>query len=151
MDHLANIFFTQLLNELFQMADQGFEDQRLPVHVTLILEDFASVCRINEFPRLISSMRSRNISSILTLQSEAQLYRLYGEDAETIKACCDTYIFMGTNDLVTAEDIAKRTGKHVSEILSMPPGNCWIFRRGDLPVYTKTLDIDTFLKRKKDT
>ena len=149
MDQLANIFFMQLLNELFQMADKGFEDQKLPIPVTLILDDFASACRIDEFPRLISSMRSRNISSIITLQSEAQLNKLYCEDAKTIKACCDTYVFMGTNDLATAEDIAKRTDKHVSDILSMPPGYCWIFRRGDPPVYTKTMDIDTYLKKKK--
>lgn len=141
MDTLVNIFFSQAMNELCQFADNECKNGRLPVPVRFILDDFATNCRIEEFPRMISSIRSRGISVILMIQSEAQLWQGYDQDALTIISNCDTYIYLGGNDLKTAKSICERCDKPLSEILYMPVGYCWVFRRGSQPVYAKLTNI----------
>ena len=135
MDTLVNIFFTQAMNELCSYADKQCLNGRLPIPVRFILDDFATNCRIAEFPRMISSIRSRAISVMLMIQSEAQLVQGYDYDAQTIISNCDTYIYLGGNDVQTAQAVADRCDKPMNEILNMPIGSCWVFRRGDKPRY----------------
>lgn len=146
MDSLANIFFTQALQTLCDFADNECADNRLPVPVRLILDDFATNCRIEEFPRMISSMRSRGISVMLLIQSESQLTRSYGEDSSTIISNCDTYVYLGGNDPKTAEAISTRCDKPLGQILYMPVGSCWVFRRGSQPVFTALLDPKPYIR-----
>lgn len=141
MDNLVNIFFTQAMQQLCEYADTECGDYRLPVPVRFILDDFATNCKIEEFPRMISSIRSRQISVMLMIQAESQLKQGYGEDAKTIISNCDTYMYLGGNDLETAETVSQRCNKPLSQILYMPVGNCWIFRRGSQPVYSKMLEL----------
>ena len=141
MDSLANIFFTQAMNALCGYADNECRDSRLPIPVRFILDDFATNCRIEEFPRMISSIRSRGISVMLMVQSEAQLTQGYAEDAVTIISNCDTYVYLGGNDITTAEAISKRCNKPLNQVLNMPIGSCWVFRRGSQPVYTTLSDV----------
>lgn len=141
MDSLANIFFTQAMQQLCSFADEQ-PDSRLPVPVRFFLDDFATNCRIEEFPRMISSIRSRGISVMLLIQAEAQLVQGYDADSETIIANCDTYAYLGGNDYRTAESVSKRCNKPVSQVLYMPVGSCWVFRRGSQPVYSHTLSPD---------
>lgn len=138
MDCLANIFFTQAMQQLCRAADE-IKSGRLHVPVRFILDDFATNCRIEEFPRMISSIRSRGISVMLLIQSEAQLYQSYEADRMTIIANCDTYVYLGGNDYNTAEAVAMRCNKPVNQVLYMPVGSCWVFRRGSQPVFTETL------------
>lgn len=141
MDCLANIFFTQAMQQLCRSADK-LRSGRLPVPVRFILDDFATNCRIEEFPRMISSIRSRGISVMLLIQSEAQLSQSYDDDRMTIIANCDTYVYLGGNDYETAEAVAMRCNKPVGQVLYMPVGSCWVFRRGSQPVFTETLSPD---------
>ncbi len=134
MDTLVNLFFTQMMNELCNYADTRCPDQSLPVHVRFILDDFATNCRIEQFPRMISSIRSRNISTMLMIQAESQLEAGYQKDSRTIIANCDTYAYFGGNDIDTAEAVAKRSDQPFQDIINMPIGKCWIFRRGERPV-----------------
>lgn len=140
MDVLVNIFFTQAMQALCEFADNETEDGRLPIPVTFILDDFATICRIDEFPRIISTIRSRGISAMLLLQSEAQLEQSYGFDSKTVIANCDTYVYLGGNDVETANAVSKRCNKPMNQVLNMPVGSCWVFRRGEPPVFTKLLD-----------
>ncbi len=134
MDVFAEIFFTQAMQELCRLADKECENEALPVPVRFIMDDFATNCTINDFPRMISSIRSRNISVMLMLQAESQLEERYGRDAYTIISNCDTYIYMGGNDLETAKRIAERADVPFRKILYMPVGSNWIFRRGQAPI-----------------
>lgn len=140
MDTLANIFFSQAIHSLCEFADNKCKDNRLPIPVRFILDDFATNCKIDEFPRIISSIRSRAISVMLMVQSEAQLAQGYGDDASTIIANCDTYAYLGGSDLTTAANIGERTDTDIRDILSMPIGSCYVFRRGSKHVYTQLLD-----------
>lgn len=142
MDVLANIFFTQAMQMLCDYADNECRDNLLPIPIRFILDDFATNCRIDEFPRMISTIRSRGISAMLMVQSEAQLKQGYADDDKTIISNCDTYVYLGGNDIETAYRISLRCNKNLKQVLYMPVGNCWVFRRGAQPVYTTLLDMD---------
>lgn len=141
LDNLVNLFYTQAINELCRYAD-GCADGRLPVPVQFILDDFATNCKIDEFPRMIASIRSREISAMLMVQAESQLKQAYEEDGRTIVGNCDTYVYLGGNDLDTADSVAKRCNLPLQKILSMPVGGCWIFRRGQAPRQARNVDLD---------
>ncbi len=148
LDGLVNIFFTQAMNELCRYADRECEDSRLPVDVRFILDDFATNCKINDFPRMISSIRSRGISTMLMIQAESQLEKSYGADAKTIISNCDSYVYLGGNDVETAKVVAQRCDLPVKKILNMPIGTNWIFRRGQEPINSKNFDLDSYLAKK---
>lgn len=136
MDSLANLFFTQAIHVLCRTADEGY-DGSLPIHTRFIMDDFATNVKIGEFPRMISSFRSREISSMIIVQAESQLKSLYGYDAETIITNCDSYVYLGGSDVDTARNVATRCNKRLRQILYMPIGSVWVFRRGSKPVYTR--------------
>lgn len=144
LDGLVNMFFTQAMNELCRYADKECDNNELPVNVRFILDDFATNCKINEFPRMIASIRSRGISTMLMIQSESQLMQGYAEDGKTIIANCDTYVYMGGNDVSTAQAVAERMDVPVKKILNMPVGTHWIFRRGEEAKNGVNFDLKVF-------
>ena len=144
MDMLANLFFTQAMNELCLYADYKCENSRLPIPVRFILDDFATNVIIGDFPRIISSVRSRGISLMLCIQAEAQLEHAYGNDGRTIIGNCDNYVYMGGNDIETAYNVARRADVAEHRVLNMPVGVNWIFRRGEEPVMSRNFDIERF-------
>ena len=144
MDNLANLFFTQAMNELCRYADKECKDFKLPVPVRFILDDFATNCRIDEFPRMIASIRSRGISTMLMIQAESQLLDSYGADGRTIIGNCDTYVYMGGTDVETAKAVAERCDVPFKKILNMPVGTNIIFRRGEEPIWGKILDLKDY-------
>ena len=148
MDILANILLTQIMNELCLYADKKCDNNELPVPVRFILDDFATNCRIQEFPRMIASFRSRKISVMVMIQAESQLQALYEEDYRTIIGNCDTYMYLGSNDVNTAQQIAIRANLPVSKILNMELGKVWIFRRGQEPINAKKFDLESLLEEK---
>ena len=146
LDGLVNIFFTQAMNVLCNYADRECEDNQLPVPVRFIMDDFATNCAIVDFQRMIASIRSRGISVMLMIQAEAQLSAMYGHDAKTIIGNCDTYVYLGGNDVETAESIAKRCNVLPEKILYMPVGTNWIFRRGQRPINGKNFVLEDYEK-----
>lgn len=138
MDSLANLFFTQAMAELCRIADQK-EPYRLKVPVRFILDDFATNCRIGDFPRMISSIRSREISVMLMIQALSQLEASYGPEANTIVMNCDTCVYLGGADVQTATVIAERVNATPSHVLEMPQGRCYIMRRGEKARYCWSL------------
>ena len=148
LDGLVNIFFTQAMNELCRCADKECKNYMLPVPVRFIMDDFATNCKIDDFPRMIASIRSRGISTMLMIQAESQLSESYGEDGKTIIGNCDTYVYLGGNDVATAKAVAERCDMPVKKILNMPVETNWIFRRGQAPINGKNFDLEPFLQEK---
>ncbi len=119
IDNLVNLFYTQTLQVLTSEADK-LENGQLTVPCRIILDDFASGTRIPDFDKLISVVRSRDIWLTLCIQSLSQLESLYSKpQALTIINNCDHIIFLGTNDMDSAEFIGTRAGKAPETILSM--------------------------------
>lgn len=144
MDRLANVFFTQAMAELCKYADEKCPDQKLPVDVRFMLDDFATNVVISDFPRMIASIRSRGISTMLMIQAESQLQSYYGDDARTIIGNCDTYVYLGGNDVETAKRISERSNVILDKILYMPVGSSWIFRRGERPRSGEVFDLNSY-------
>ena len=140
-DSLINLFYAQALNELCSYADENFDDFRLPVPVRFILDDFGTNCRIDNFENMISNIRSRNISAMLMLQSKSQLIASYQESAHTILDNCDTMLYMGGNDIDTAEMIGRRSNTPLYQVMEMPIGMHWLFRRGEKSQYSRTFEL----------
>ena len=148
MDGFANLFISQTMDELCRYADDRCKNGELPIPVRFILDDFATNCVIADFPRMIASIRSRRISTMLMVQTESQLEEYYGKDGRTIIGNSDTYIYMGGNDLETARNVAARCDLPLKKILYMPVGTNWIFRRGQLPVNGVNFDLEAFEQEK---
>ena len=107
-DPLVNTFYTQALHCLCKEAD-GNPDGRLKVPVRIILDDFANNVYIPHFDKLISVIRSRELSVSVILQSISQLETLYtSAQATTILNGCDHMLYLGGQDVKTADYISKR-------------------------------------------
>lgn len=149
MDAMINVFFSQAMHQLCQYADTKCRDNELPVPVTFIMDDFGSGCRIDNFEKMISNIRSRRISAILAVQSFAQLREGYGESASTIADDCDTLLYLGSNDPKTAQQIAVRVNKTAYSVLHMPLHTSWIIRRGSEPIFVEeNLRLEDYLSER---
>ena len=134
MDKLINLFYTQALQTLCASADRDYPDHALPVPVRVILDDFATNVRIPEFDKIISVIRSREISVSVILQSLSQLEALYGHSrAMTIINNCDNLLYLGGQDVETARYIGVKANRTADTILNMPLDEAYLFTRGQAP------------------
>ena len=141
LNQVINLFYSQMIKELFSYAEQQKNGEGLPVPVTFVFDDFASGSRIHGFSEIISTSRAARMSFILLLQSESQLAYMYGPvAAQNIAENCDSMVFMGCNNLETAQKIGLRIDQSPQEVLSMPLGWEWVFRRGEEPVFVERYD-----------
>lgn len=129
-DALASIFFSQCMDMLCHIADTKCRGQSLPIHTQFIYDDFATNFKIDDFPKEISAFRSRNISAMLMIQAESQLSAMYQKDSLTVISSCDSILFLGSNDLESCKHIAERADVPLRDILYMPLGAYFLFRRG---------------------
>ncbi len=133
-DRLVNIFYTQALQILCSEAD-GNPDGRLKVPVRIIMDDFASSARIPDFDKVISVIRSREISVSLILQSMTQLESMYTHaEATTILNNCDHLLYLGSQDDQTADFIAHKAYKTPETILCMPHDKAILMTNGEKAV-----------------
>ena len=108
---------SQLFNLLCDKADD-FYNGRLPVHVRLILDEFANIGQIPNFDKLITTIRSREISASIILQSQSQLKTIYKDAADTIVGNCDSTLFLGGKEKGTLKEISELLGKETIDSLS---------------------------------
>ena len=172
------IMYTQLFNLLCDKADDE-HGGRLPYHVRLLLDEFANIGQIPKFDKLIATIRSREISASIILQSQSQLKSIYKDAAETIIGNCDTTLFLGGKESSTLKEISETLGKETIDLLNtsdtrgqirsyglnyqktgkelmtkdelavMDGGKCILQLRGVRPFYSKKFDI-TAHKRYKE-
>lgn len=142
MYRLANIFYTQALHTLCELADKS-PGHRLKVPVRFYLDDFASNVVIPDFDRIISVIRSREISVSVIIQSLSQLESLYGQaKAMTILNNCDNMLCLGAGrDLETARYISQQSNKPVSAVLNTPLSEAWLLTRGEAARKVRKYDL----------
>ena len=107
---VAALMYSQLFNLLCDKADD-FYGGRLPVHVRLLLDEFANIGQIPAFDKLIATIRSREISASIILQSQSQLKAIYKDSADTIVGNCDSTLFLGGKEKTTLKEISELLGK----------------------------------------
>ncbi len=109
------IMYTQLFNLLCDKADDE-HGGRLPYHVRLLLDEFSNIGQIPKFDKLIATIRSREISASIILQSQSQLKTIYKDAAETIMGNCDTVLFLGGKESSTLKEISETLGKETIDL-----------------------------------
>lgn len=164
------ILQAQLFNLLCDKADDVYGG-RLPVHVRCILDEFANIGQIPQFDKLIATIRSREISASIILQSQSQLKAIYRDNADTIVGNCDTMLFLGGKEKTTLKEISEILGKETidsfntsenrgkeishglnyqklgkelmtqDEIATMDGGMCILQVRGIRPFFSKKYEI----------
>ena len=105
---LVSILYTQLFQQLFYTADYKYGGS-LPIPVHFVMDEFANVSLPDDFDKILSVMRSRNVSVSIILQNLAQLKALFDKQWESIIGNCDTFLYLGGNE--------QSTHKYVSELL----------------------------------
>ena len=174
---VVSILYTQLFNLLCDKADDEYGG-RLPVHVRCLLDEFANIGQIPKFEKLIATIRSREISASIILQSQSQLKAIYKDNADTIVGNCDTTLFLGGKEKSTLKEISEILGKETidsfntsetrgrelshgmnyqklgkelmtqDEIAVMDGGKCILQVRGVRPFFSDKFDITKHSKYK---
>ena len=174
---VVSILYTQLFNLLCDKADDVYGG-RLPVHVRCLLDEFANIGQIPKFEKLIATIRSREISASIILQSQSQLKAIYKDNADTIVGNCDTTLFLGGKEKTTLKEISEILGKETidsfntsenrgrdvshglnyqklgkelmsqDEIAVMDGGKCILQLRGVRPFFSDKYDITRHPKYK---
>ena len=108
-DFLLTIFFSQLIQQLYDYADKHGGKLSIPCY--FILDEFANIGQIPDFDKKISTSRSRGISFSVILQNLDQLKAIYEKSYETIIGNCDTHVFLGSNSFATVEYFSKELGE----------------------------------------
>ena len=174
---VVSILYTQLFNLLCDKADDEYGG-RLPVHVRCLLDEFANIGQIPKFEKLIATIRSREISASIILQSQSQLKAIYKDNADTIVGNCDTTLFLGGKEKTTLKEISEILGKETidsfntsetrgrelshgmnyqklgkelmtqDEIAVMDGGKCILQVRGVRPFFSDKFDITRHPKYK---
>lgn len=109
------IMYTQLFNLLCERADDVYNG-RLPYHVRLLLDEFSNIGHIPKWDKLIATIRSREISASIILQSKSQLKTMYKDAAETIIGNCDSTLFLGGKEESTLKEISEILGKETIDL-----------------------------------
>ena len=124
-DFLLTIFFSQMIQQLYDFADNN--GGRLSIPTYFILDEFANIGRIPDFDKKISTSRSRKISFSVVLQNLDQLEAIYEKSYETIIGNCDTHVFLGSNSQKTVEYFSKALGEktisHISKSINRDKGH----------------------------
>ena len=112
---IVSIMYSQLFNLLCNKADDVYGG-RLPIHVRCLLDEFSNIGQIPQFEKLIATIRSREISASIILQSKSQLKAIYKDNADTIEGNCDTTLFLGGKEKTTLKELAEILGKETIDL-----------------------------------
>ena len=119
MDTTFNFVIAMLQSQLFNLLCDKADDEyggRLPVHVRVIADEFANIGQIPQFDKLIATIRSREISASIILQSQSQLKAMYKDSADTILGNCDTTLFLGGKEKTTLKEMSELLGKETIDL-----------------------------------
>ena len=112
---IVSIMYSQLFNLLCNKADDVYGG-RLPIHVRCLLDEFSNIGQIPQFEKLIATIRSREISASIILQSKSQLKAIYKDNADTIEGNCDSILFLGGKEKTTLKELAEILGKETIDL-----------------------------------
>lgn len=110
LNYLVGLLYTQAFQTLYQLADRKYGG-RLPVHVHAVMDEWANISLPDDFEKLLSTMRSREISVSIIVQNIAQIKALYKDAWESIIGNCDSLLYLGGNEASTHEYLSKALGK----------------------------------------
>lgn len=128
---LISMIYTQLFNLLCDKADDQYGG-KLPVHVRCLIDECANIGQIPQLEKLVATIRSREISACLVLQTRSQLKAIYKDNADTIVGNMDAQIFLGGSEPTTLKDLSEMLGKETIDAFNTSD------TRGNSPSYGTT-------------
>ena len=128
---LISMVYTQLFNLLCDKADDVYGG-KLPVHVRCLIDECANIGQIPQLEKLVATIRSREISACLVLQTRSQLKAIYKDNADTIVGNMDSQIFLGGSEPTTLKDLSEMLGKETIDAFNTSD------TRGNSPSYGTT-------------
>ena len=114
---LIAMCYTQLFNLLCDKADDVYGG-RLPVHVRCLIDECANIGQIPRLEKLMATIRSREISACLVLQTQSQLKAQYKDSADTICGNCDSVVFLGGKEKTTLKELSEALGRETIDTLN---------------------------------
>ena len=152
---IITIFIKQIYELLIDNAYKKTINNRYPVRINFILDEFSSLPTISDFPQMITASRSRNIRFMLIIQSKHQLRQRYGDETDTIMSNCMNWMFLTSREIELLRDISELSGKtgtnnepliSVSRLqhLNKDMGECLIFNGRKYPYFSFLPDIDQY-------
>ena len=115
LNFLVSMAYTQMFNLLCEKADDKYNG-RLPVHVRCLIDEMANIGQIPKLEKLMATIRSREISACLILQTQSQLKAIYKDNADTIIGNADSVLFLGGKEKTTLKDLTESLGKETIDI-----------------------------------
>ena len=115
LNFLVSMAYTQMFNLLCEKADDKYNG-RLPVHVRCLIDEMANIGQIPKLEKLMATIRSREISACLILQTQSQLKAIYKDNADTIIGNTDSVLFLGGKEKTTLKDLTESLGKETIDI-----------------------------------
>lgn len=167
---LISMCYSQLFNLLCEQADDVYGG-RLPVHVRCLIDECANIGQIPNLEKLVATIRSREISACLVLQTQSQLKALYKDSADTIVGNMDSVLFLGGKERTTLKELVEMLGREtidtyntgesrgretshslnyqklgkelmsMDELATMDGGKCILQIRGVRPFFSDKFDI----------
>ncbi len=110
LNFLVGTLYQQMFQQLYDLADNVY-DGPLPIHIRFLMDEFANIALPDDYSKILSTARSRNMSFAIVLQDKSQIEKLYETLYKTIMACCSTWLFLGSNEKETCEYISSLVGK----------------------------------------
>lgn len=117
LNFLVGTLYQQMFEQLYDLADNVYNGP-LPLHIRFYLDEFANVALPDDYQKILSTSRSRNISFAIVLQDKSQIEKLYDTIYKTLMACCSEWLFLGSNEKETCEYFSALCGKETIDVKS---------------------------------
>ena len=114
LNFIVSMLYSQAFQELYHEADRN--GGRLPVHVRVMMDEFANVALPENFEKVLATCRGREISVNIIIQNMAQIKAMFRDSWENLTGNCDTYIYLGGNESTSHEYISKSLGKETVDV-----------------------------------
>lgn len=114
LNFIVSMLYSQAFQELYHEADRN--GGRLPVHVRVMMDEFANVALPENFEKVLATCRGREISINIIIQNMAQIKAMFRDSWENLTGNCDTYIYLGGNESTSHEYISKSLGKETVDV-----------------------------------
>ncbi len=117
LNFLIGTLYQQMFQQLYDLADNVY-DGPLPIHIRFLLDEFANIALPDDYQKILSTARSRNISFAIVLQDKSQIEKIFDTIYKTLMACCSEWLFLGSNEKETCEYFSALVGKETVMVRS---------------------------------
>lgn len=117
LNFLIGTLYQQMFQQLYDLADDVY-DGPLPIHIRFLMDEFANIALPDDYQKILSTARSRNVSFAIVLQDKSQIEKIFDTIYKTLMACCSEWLFLGSNEKETCEYFSALIGKETVMVKS---------------------------------